>query len=416
MDGPQLLERLGVALAIGLLIGVERHWRERDAAPGKRAAGLRTFGLIGLTAGVAAAVAPDPVWLGLVLLSVVGPVAWFERVEAAASGNVSVTTVVAAALTFALGALAVLGEVTPAAAAAVAAVGLLALRERLHGFVSRLTWPELRSAIVLLAMTLIALPVIPNREFAELGGLNPARLWLFTVVLAAVSFAGYVAARLFGAERGRIAAGALGGLVSSTAVVLASGRAAREGQPGAAAAALAAGAVAWARTALLVALLAPSLLPRLLPALAAGALAQAAVAFLLTRLRGPAGAAAPPEAGNPLELLPVLRMAALIAAIGLAARGAAGWFGDSGLLAVAALSGLADTDALIASVAGLLLGGLSDSVGALAIAIALASNGLAKAGYAFALGTVGFGLRYGAGTLAALLVAAAFLWPWTPGS
>jgi uncharacterized membrane protein (DUF4010 family) len=405
MADPQLLERLGVALAIGLLIGVERHWRERDAAPGKRAAGLRTFGLIGLTGGVAAAISPDPVWLGLVLLAVVGPVAWFERAEAAASGSVSVTTVVAAALTCALGALAVAGEVTAAAAAAVGAVALLALRERLHGFVSRLTWPELRSAIVLLAMTLIALPVIPNREFPELGGLNPARLWLFTVILAGVSFAGYVAAKLFGAERGRIAAGALGGLVSSTAVVLASARAARDGQPGAAAAALAAGAVAWVRTALLVALLAPSVGPRLWPALAAGALVQGAAALLLLARAAPA-AAAPPGSGNPLELDQVLRMAALIAVIGVAARAAAAWFGDSGLLAVAALSGLADTDALIASVSGLLLGGLSDSVGALAIAAALASNGMAKTGYAFAFGGLGFGLRYAAGTLAALALAA----------
>jgi uncharacterized membrane protein (DUF4010 family) len=415
MADPQLVERLGVALAIGLLIGVERHWRERDAAPGQRAAGLRTFGLIGLTGGVAAAISPEPIWLGLVLLAIVGPLAWFERAEAAVSGSVSVTTVVAAALTCALGALAVLGEIAAAAAAAVGAVALLALRERLHGFVSRLTWPELRSAIALLAMTLIALPVIPDREFAELGGLNPARLWLFTVILAGVSFAGYVAARLFGAERGRVAAGALGGMVSSTAVVLASARAAREGQPGAAAAALAAGAVAWVRTALLVGLLAPSVAPRLLPALAAGALVQAAAALLLLRVRGAAGPAEPPDSGNPLELLPVLRMAVLIAAIGVAARAAAGWFGDSGLLSVAALSGLADTDALIASVSGLLLGGLSDAVGALAIAIALASNGLAKAGYAFALGTAGFGLRYGAGTLAALLVAALLLGRWMPG-
>ncbi|MCX7685842.1 MAG: DUF4010 domain-containing protein [Acetobacteraceae bacterium] len=408
MDDPRLLERLGVALAIGLLVGVERHWRERDAAPGKRAAGLRTFGLIGLTGGVAAAVSPDPVWLGLVLLAVVAPVAWFERAEAAASGSVSVTTVTAAALTCALGALAVLGQVTAAAAAAVGAVGLLALRERLHGFVSRLTWPELRSAIVLLAMTLIAMPVIPDREYPELGGLNPARLWLFTVILAGVSFAGYVAARMFGAERGRIAAGALGGLVSSTAVVLASARASRDGQPGAAAAALAAGGVAWVRTALLVGLLAPSVGPRLWPALLAGAAVQAAAALALLARAAPA-AAAPPGSGNPLELGPVLRMAALIAAIGLAARAGAAWFGDSGLLAVAAVSGVADTDALIASVSGLLLGGLPDRTGALAIAIALAANGLAKTGYAFALGTAGFGLRYAAGTLLALAVAAPFV-------
>jgi uncharacterized membrane protein (DUF4010 family) len=403
---PQLLERLGVALAIGLLIGVERHWRDRDAAPGRRTAGIRTFGLIGLSGGVAAAISPEPLWLGLALLAIIGPVAWFERAEALASGTVSVTSVVVAALTFLLGALAALGQVEASAAAAVATLALLALRERLHGFVSRLTWPELRSAIVLLAMTLVALPLIPDREIAALGGLNPAQLWLFTVVLAGISFAGYVAARVFGAERGRIAAGALGGLVSSTAVVLASGRAARDGQPGAAAAALLAGAVAWVRTALLVLLLTPVAAARLLPALLVGAAVQAAAALLA---RGTPDATPPPQQENPLAFGPVLRMALLIAAIGLAARAGAGWFGDGGLLAVAALSGLADTDALIASISGLLPGGLAPTIATLAIAVAVGANSVAKAGYAFAFGTPGFGARFAAGTLAALAAAAASL-------
>jgi uncharacterized membrane protein (DUF4010 family) len=401
MEDPGLFQRLGVALAVGLLIGVERHWREREAAPGRRAAGLRTFGLIGLSGGVAAAVSADPLWLGLALLAVIGPVAWFERAEAEATGSLSVTSVVAAALTFALGALAVRGQLQAAAAAAVAALGLLALRERLHGFVSRLTWPELRSAIVLLAMTLIALPVVPDRPFDSLAGLNPAQLWLFTVVLAGVSFAGYVAAKLLGAERGRLAAGALGGLVSSTAVTLASARAAREGQPGAAAAALVAGAVAWGRTGLLVVMLAPSIAPLLLPAALAGALVQAGFALAFVLRAPPAGAVAPLP-GNPLELRPVLQMAALIAAIGVLARLAAEAFGDSGLYGVAGLSGLADTDAVVASVSGLLLGGLSAAAAALAIAAAVASNALAKCAYGFLFGTVGFGLRVTAGTLAGL--------------
>jgi hypothetical protein len=41
------------ALAIGLLIGMERGWTTRDAKPGSRVAGFRTFGLLGLTGGVA---------------------------------------------------------------------------------------------------------------------------------------------------------------------------------------------------------------------------------------------------------------------------------------------------------------------------------------------------------------------------
>ncbi len=41
-----------VALAIGLMIGVERGWQERDSQEGQRIAGVRTYGLIGLLGGV----------------------------------------------------------------------------------------------------------------------------------------------------------------------------------------------------------------------------------------------------------------------------------------------------------------------------------------------------------------------------
>lgn len=52
-----LLARLGVALAIGLLVGLERGWRERDAPDRSRTAGIRTYGIAGLLGGIFAALA-----------------------------------------------------------------------------------------------------------------------------------------------------------------------------------------------------------------------------------------------------------------------------------------------------------------------------------------------------------------------
>ena len=49
----QTFERLGVALALGLLIGLERGWERRDRPEGSRSAGFRTFGVIGLLGGIA---------------------------------------------------------------------------------------------------------------------------------------------------------------------------------------------------------------------------------------------------------------------------------------------------------------------------------------------------------------------------
>ncbi|MBX9701299.1 MAG: MgtC/SapB family protein, partial [Acetobacteraceae bacterium] len=235
MEDIAALHRLGVALAIGLLVGAERHWRLRGEDAGKRTAGVRTFGLSGLSGGLAAMLAAalpggggaaSGILLGLCFLGHGVAILLYDLREAEAEGRFSVTTAIAAQATFLLGALAVLGDPRIAGAAAVAMTALLAARESLHGFVARLRWEELRSAVVLLAMTLVALPLVPDRPIAVLGGLNPARVWLLAVVLAGVGFAGYVAMRLVGAGAGQAVAGAAGGLVSSTAVTVANARSA----------------------------------------------------------------------------------------------------------------------------------------------------------------------------------------------
>ncbi|MGE3146086.1 MAG: MgtC/SapB family protein, partial [Pseudorhodoplanes sp.] len=177
----ELLSRLAVALGIGLLIGLERHWKTRDDQAGSRAAGLRTFSITGLLGGIAAALAAalggatsagGGLFLGLCLVALAGIMTVFARDENLAEKSFSATTAVAAVVTFALGAFAVLGDMRAAAAGAVATAGLLALRQPLHGWVQDITWPELRSVLILLAMTFIVLPVLPNDPVGPYGGVN----------------------------------------------------------------------------------------------------------------------------------------------------------------------------------------------------------------------------------------------------
>src|SRR5262249_17592767 len=87
--------------------------------------------------------------LGVAFAAYSAVIALFARDENQAEGNFSATTAVAGMLTFALGAYALLGDMRIAAGAAVAATALLAGREELHGWVEQITWPELRSAVVL---------------------------------------------------------------------------------------------------------------------------------------------------------------------------------------------------------------------------------------------------------------------------
>jgi uncharacterized membrane protein (DUF4010 family) len=209
MDNIDAIRGLGIALAIGLLVGVERHWHQRDDAPGQRTAGVRTFGIIGLLGGLAASIGarpPQPGWLlagliGVGFLGLSAAMIVFKDREARADGDFSVTTVVAAQATFLLGALAVAGDLRVAAAAAVALTAVLASRNLLHRLVASLSWQELRAAILLLSMTLVVLPPIPDERQPWLAGLNPARIWLFAVTLAAVSFVGYGAVKILGTSR-----------------------------------------------------------------------------------------------------------------------------------------------------------------------------------------------------------------------
>src|SRR5882672_2009350 len=222
VDTGDVFKRLGLALAIGLLIGLERGWRERDLGDGGRAAGIRTFALIGLLGGLWGAMTPTlgPVPMAAAGLAFAAAFTLFEWRESVAQDDYSVTTTIAGFIVFALGAFAVLGNRAAAGAAAVAVVALLAARNSLHQFLKKLSWLELRSVVVLLTMTFVLLPVLPNRSIDPWDAINPYELWLLVVLIGAVSFAGYVAVRALGEQTGLVIGSAAGAIISSTTVTI----------------------------------------------------------------------------------------------------------------------------------------------------------------------------------------------------
>jgi uncharacterized membrane protein (DUF4010 family) len=419
MDLTEIATRLGLALALGFVIGLERGWKERDEGEGKRAAGLRTFSLIGLMGGIFGVLSPtgEHVLLAVGFVTTGAIMALFIWRENVREGDYSATTIVAALLTFILGALAVLGEMAVAAGAGVATVGLLAYKSQLHGFLARLTWAELRSGFLLAAMTFIALPLLPDRALDPWGALNPHELWLITILIAAVSFAGYVAVKLVGPSRGLVLAASVGGLVSSTVVTLSLARlvpANVERLGLLAGAIIASGAVMLLRVLFLAGVLNLPLALALAGPLLAAAAVQAVSAALLIGRDGKDGTEAQGLVHrNPFLLSEVLRFGAMLAAVMLAAGIAQSIYGGSGLLAVAAISGLADVDAVTLSVAGM---GPPDRIGVAAILLAIGVNNIAKSVYAWSAGGRKLGLMLLALNIAAIVVAGAvyFLLPPLP--
>lgn len=400
-----LITRLGLALAIGLLVGLERGWRERDAPDRSRTAGIRTFGISGLLGGILAALAEA---LGAVSVLVGGFIAfaaifaWYKAREAVHDEDFSVTSVIAGLGVFALGALSVAGDYRAASAGGAALAAVLASREILHGLLKRLTWVELRSALILAVMTAIVLPVLPNRTMDPWGGFNPWEVWLLTVLMASISFAGYVAVRVLGTTRGLLVSSTIGAIVSSTAVTMALARDATSSSnplPLAGAASLAA-MVSLLRVCVVVLIIEPSVfVPAGIPAIAAALVFAACGAFLLARVGGDQKGGALTR--NPFELGPLLLFALLFAVVATASAALAAQFGGRGLLASSALAGTFDVDVSVLSALRLVKHSVAVETVGQAVLAALAANAIGRLSLAVFAGPVKFWLPLAGATVAA---------------
>jgi uncharacterized membrane protein (DUF4010 family) len=423
MDEQEILTRLGVAVAAGFLIGVERGWRERDAGEGERAAGLRTFTLIGLSGGLFALIAGKLGDLAFAagFLAIAATIAVFRWRETSREGAFGATTVIAAFLTFAIGAYAVIGSMAAAAAAAVATAAILAAKGWLHGWLKNLSWEELRAALILAAMSFLALPVLPDRGFGPYDALNPRQLWLMTIAIAGVSFIGYVAVKVAGTRYGPLIAGIAGGVVSSTITTLDLARKAKampKSAPRQLAGALAASATMFLRVSIIVAAFGPGLFSDVMGPLGAALAVSVAAALALDQpwrsRKGVADTEGPPLT-NPFELKTVLLFGLLLAVVVLLSDWLTATFGGSGGIAFAAVAGISDVDAITLSMTR--VAGTNISMGAAGIAIltAVAANSLSKSVLAFVAGGTWFGLRYFGVSLASLIAGGtvALFEPWS---
>jgi len=419
MDTFELIQRMTIALAIGLVIGIERGWQQREEAEGERAVGLRTHALAGLLGGAWGAIARGTgdwgvVALGLAFMTFAGAIVIFRLRELEHDKTFGATTVVAAMIAFALGAMAVLGDQTVAAAAGVAVAVLLALKTVLHTWLKRLTWEELRAGLILLAMTVILLPVLPDREIAAWLPINPREVWLLTILIAALSFAGYVAIRVAGPQLGIPLSGIAGGLVSSTATTLNMGRLARQHAERTklfAAAILLSSAVMMLRVIFLVGVVNASLLQFVAPPLVLALLAQGVLAgYLGNWTRSAATVDQPLSLKNPFDLGVVLAFGALLAIIMVLTKLFAAWAGAGGAIALAAISGTFDVDAISLSLARLVPGGLDANTAACAILVAVIANSLTKIALAWTTGGAALGRLFAGGVAAALVSGGIGLW------
>jgi len=416
------LLRLLVAALLGGLIGLVRERSEARAGGKGHFAGVRTFPLFAmLGAGLTLLAGEIGIvtvagFLGVAALVVV------SYVQSSRQGDLGSSTEMAALATYWAGAMAGAGALVLAGAIGIGVAVLLALKTRLEAFPRTLTSEELEAALTLAVIAAVVLPVLPNRGYGPWDVWNPRQLWGMVVIVCGLSFAAFVAMRLWGSARGVYLSGLLGGLVSSTAVTVSFAARSREHPAQGLRLAVAGGLASLVmvlRIGLLTAVAGPSALRSLGPVLGA-MVAGAAVAAVLLGRRKAAAAGSEPRVTNPFRLGQALRFAALYAVVLLAVEAAARYLGAWGVAAAAVVAGFTDVDAITLSLAGLAGAELSPGAAAGGIALAALANTAAKAGYAAWLGGPSFrrgmlailGAAFAAGAIA---LVAGGVRPWGPG-
>ena len=393
---------LATALAVGLLVGLEREQTKAERG-GSQIGGVRTYPIVALVGALATLLEPASMWLPLVALAgVITLVAISYAADIRRDADHGMTTEISIIGTYLLGALAASrGVLEPmrdrlllVAAIGVAMTFLLSSKEWFHSLATRVSREDFYATVKFLIVAVIALPLLPDHDVGPLAAINPRTLGLMVVTISGLSFLGYVAMKLLGARRGLILGAALGGLVSSTAVTLSFSRRAKEA-PELAPTAAGAIAIAWmimlGRVAVLTALIQPALLRPL--ALPLGAmLAATLVGFALTFRRH--GSETPrPELKNPFDLGSAIKVTAVFAIVLLASRAAIEYVGDRGLYLAAALGGTTDVDAVTVSTAKLAKTAIETNVAIAAICIGIAVNTLVKTSLAFGIGGSALGKR-----------------------
>jgi len=347
-----LFVQLAISLLLGLLVGLQRQ------RTGSSVAGIRTFPLIAVFGTLCAWLAADyGGWIVAAGFLAVAALLVAANFVKAKGGNTDAgqTTEVAALLLFGVGAYLVIGETAVAVAIGGATALLLHYKQQLHGLAERIGGRDITAIMQFVLVTLVILPVLPDRAYDAYGVLNPFHIWLMVVLIVGIGLAGYVAYKFFGARAGTVLGGLLGGLISSTATTLSYARRTMTAPSHGAIAALVimiAAATVFVRLLAEIAVVAPDHFGRMAPPLAAMLAACAIIALFMYR-HALAHSGEMPVQGNPADLRSAIIFGVLYAVIIFAVAAAKDEFGERGLYTVAVLSGLTDMDAITLSTAQL---------------------------------------------------------------
>ncbi len=211
-----------ISIALGMLVGLQREWANTSSG------GIRTFTFISLFGTSCALIAQSYgswfIGVGLFGTLMFALLAHFQTIKSNSASQTSMVTGVTMLLMFIVGVLVCRETLLTAAAMACLIAIILHVKLELHALAGKFTSAELSSIMQFLLITLVILPLMPDRSFGPNDALNLHNIWLMVVLIVGISLTGYVLHKLAGNRSGVIGGGLIGGLISSTATTFSSAR------------------------------------------------------------------------------------------------------------------------------------------------------------------------------------------------
>jgi uncharacterized membrane protein (DUF4010 family) len=344
-----IFQKLGVALGLGLLVGMQR---QRAAS---ELAGIRTFPLITVWGALCALLSLKfGGWIlavGAVCVAVIFFAGNLIKLKTSKDAEPGVTTEMAAMLMFGLGAYVVIGQILVAVVVGGGVAVLLQFKRPMHQFVEKIGNEDAMAIMQFVLIALVILPILPNRTYGPYSVFNPFELWTVVVLIVGIGLGSYLCYRLLGDRVGTLLAGVLGGLISSTATTVAYARKTKEQPkvvPLAALVVMIASTIVFARIIVEILFVGPANAMQMVIPIAA-MFGLMAVMSTIAYLRVAKNGEHPAPQGNPAQLKGAITFGLIYSAVIFAVAAAKDHLGDSGLYVVSVISGLTDVDALTLS-------------------------------------------------------------------
>ena len=376
---PYIFHQIFISLGLGLLVGLQREWSESPLA------GIRSFALITIFGTLVTILSetfgPWIIGLGFLattVMMVMGRISRKNIVDT--KEHRELVTEIGILLMFCCGILVRTGPILVAASIAGIVASLLHLKTELHSLATKFTKDEIRSILQFVLITLVILPVIPDRAYGPYDFFNPYNVWLMVVLIVGISLVGYIIYKFVGGKAGVFLSGLLGGILSSTATTFAFSKKSKLNNNSMfylGMIILIAWATLYARVFLELAVTSPQFCSIRIPLVIMSIFSILPLIWTWRKAKGQVIQTEPHAQfeTNPSELKMAISFALMYSLVLLASSFTMAQFGKGGLSIIAIIFGVTDVDAITLSTGRLVkTGQILESAGHSAILIAIVSN------------------------------------------